>query len=37
DPASRRSYPQDMAKDDLGFRCAMSRVGSKAKKTKTPR
>ena len=37
DPASRRSYPQDMAKDDLGFRCAMSRVGSKAKKTKRPR
>jgi gliding motility-associated lipoprotein GldJ len=37
DPAARRSYPQDMAKDDLGFRCAMSRVGSKAKKTKRPR
>jgi gliding motility-associated lipoprotein GldJ len=37
DPAARRSYPQDMAKDDLGFRCAMSRVGSKAKKTKSPR
>jgi gliding motility-associated lipoprotein GldJ len=37
DPAARRFYPQDMAKDDLGFRCAMSRVGAKAKKTKTPR
>ncbi len=31
DPAQRRYYPQDMAKDDLGFRCAMSRVGSKSK------
>jgi gliding motility-associated lipoprotein GldJ len=31
DPAQRRFYPQDMAKDDLGFRCAMSRVGSKSK------
>ncbi|MEP2970511.1 SUMF1/EgtB/PvdO family nonheme iron enzyme, partial [Nonlabens ulvanivorans] len=37
DPASRRFYPQDMAKDDLGFRCAMSRVGSKSKKNKRPR
>lgn len=37
DPGTRRSYPQDMARDDLGFRCAMSRVGSKAKKTKSAR
>ena len=37
DPATRRFYPQDMAKDDLGFRCAMSRIGSKAKKSKSPR
>jgi len=37
DPATRRFYPQDMAKDDLGFRCAMSRVGSKAQKNKRPR
>jgi gliding motility-associated lipoprotein GldJ len=37
DPATRRFYPQDMAKDDLGFRCAMSRVGSKSKKSKSPR
>lgn len=37
DPAARRFYPQEMAKDDLGFRCAMSRVGSKSKKTKRPR
>jgi gliding motility-associated lipoprotein GldJ len=37
DPATRRFYPQDMAKDDLGFRCAMSRVGSKSKMKKRPR
>ncbi len=37
DPATRRFYPQDMAKDDLGFRCAMSRVGSKSKNSKSPR
>jgi gliding motility-associated lipoprotein GldJ len=37
DPATRRFYPQDMAKDDLGFRCAMSRVGSKSKTKKRPR
>ncbi len=37
DPAQRRFYPQDMARDDLGFRCAMSRVGSKSKKGKRPR
>ncbi len=37
DPATRRFYPQDMARDDLGFRCAMSRIGSKSTKGKTPR
>jgi gliding motility-associated lipoprotein GldJ len=31
DPAQRRYYPQDMATDYIGFRCAMSRVGSKSK------
>ncbi len=36
DPAQRRYLPQDMAKDDLGFRCAMSKVGPKSNK-KTPR
>jgi gliding motility-associated lipoprotein GldJ len=36
DPAQRRYYPQDMATDYIGFRCAMSRVGSKSKaKNKT--
>jgi gliding motility-associated lipoprotein GldJ len=29
DPAQRRFYPQDQATDFIGFRCAMSRVGSK--------
>ncbi|NNK59648.1 MAG: gliding motility lipoprotein GldJ [Flavobacteriaceae bacterium] len=29
DPAQRRFFPQDMATDYIGFRCAMSRVGSK--------
>ena len=37
DPAQRRYFPQDMATDYIGFRCAMSRVGSKAKKKKRPR
>ncbi len=37
DPAQRRFYPQDMGRDDLGFRCAMSRTGSKSKKTKRQR
>ncbi len=37
DPAQRRFFPQDMATDYIGFRCAMSRVGSKSKKGKTPR
>ncbi|MDO5978115.1 gliding motility lipoprotein GldJ [Flavivirga spongiicola] len=36
DPAQRRYFPQDMATDYIGFRCAMSRVGSKSKsKSKT--
>ncbi len=37
DPAQRRYFPEYMATDYIGFRCAMSRVGSKAKKKKTPR
>ena len=38
DPAQRRFMPQYMATDYIGFRCAMSRVGSKAvKKSKTRR
>ena len=36
DPASRRFFPQDMATDYIGFRCAMSKVGPKSKK-KSPR
>jgi gliding motility-associated lipoprotein GldJ len=36
DPASRRFFPQDMATDYIGFRCAMSKVGPKSNK-KTPR
>lgn len=36
DPAQRRFFPQYMATDYIGFRCAMSRVGSKkVKKSKT--
>ncbi|HEA22645.1 MAG TPA: gliding motility lipoprotein GldJ [Pricia antarctica] len=38
DPAQRRYLPQYMATDYIGFRCAMSRVGSKSKtKNKTAR
>lgn len=37
DPAQRRYFPQDMASDFIGFRCAMSRVGSKSKKGKKAR
>ena len=37
DPAQRRYFPQDMATDFIGFRCAMSRVGSKSKDRKRPR
>lgn len=32
DPAQRRFFPQDMATDDIGFRCAMSKVGPKSNK-----
>ncbi len=36
DPAQRRYFPQYMATDYIGFRCAMSRLGSKSKnKNKT--
>jgi gliding motility-associated lipoprotein GldJ len=37
DPAQRRFFPQDMATDYIGFRNAMSRVGSKSKKGKRAR
>ena len=37
DPAQRRYFPEDMASDYIGFRCAMSRVGSKSQKAKRPR
>jgi gliding motility-associated lipoprotein GldJ len=37
DPAQRRFLPQYMAADYIGFRCAMSRVGSKTNKKKRPR
>lgn len=37
DPAQRRYFPQDMATDYIGFRCAMSRVGNKTQKGKRPR
>ncbi len=37
DPAQRRYFPEDMATDYIGFRCAMSRVGAKAKEGKRPR
>ncbi|MFC4636211.1 gliding motility lipoprotein GldJ [Dokdonia ponticola] len=37
DPAQRRFLPQGMATDDIGFRCAMSRVGSKSKSAKSAR
>jgi gliding motility-associated lipoprotein GldJ len=37
DPAQRRYFPQDMATDYIGFRCAMSRVGPKSDKKKRPR
>jgi len=32
DPAQRRHFPQDMATSDIGFRCAMSKVGPKSNK-----
>jgi len=34
DPAQRRYFPEDKATDYIGFRCAMSRVGSKFKSSK---
>ncbi len=34
DPAQRRYYPQYMATDDIGFRCAMSKAGSKSNRKK---
>ncbi|MAO49202.1 MAG: gliding motility lipoprotein GldJ [Aequorivita sp.] len=37
DPAQRRFLPQYMATEYIGFRCAMSRVGSKTNKKKRPR
>ena len=36
DPAQRRYFPQDMATDFIGFRNAVSRVGSKAKGPRRP-
>lgn len=36
DPAQRRYYPQYMATNDIGFRCAMSKAGPKTSK-KRPR
>lgn len=32
DPAQRRYFPQDMATDYIGFRCAMSKTGPKSNK-----
>jgi len=37
DPAQRRYFPEDMATDYIGFRCAVSRVGSKSKTQKKSR
>ncbi|MCB9425652.1 MAG: gliding motility lipoprotein GldJ [Flavobacteriales bacterium] len=37
DPAQRRFFPEDMATDYIGFRCAMSRVGSKSNKKNKPK
>ena len=37
DPAQRRYLPQYVATDYIGFRCAMSRLGSKSKKKKSAR
>jgi gliding motility-associated lipoprotein GldJ len=30
DPSQRRFYPQYLSRNDIGFRCAMSRVGNKS-------
>ncbi|MBC8755685.1 gliding motility lipoprotein GldJ [Kordia sp. YSTF-M3] len=37
DPAQRRAFPEYMATSYIGFRCAMSRVGSKSQSNKRPR
>jgi gliding motility-associated lipoprotein GldJ len=37
DPAQRRAFPEYMATSYIGFRCAMSRVGSKSQGNKRPR
>ncbi len=37
DPAQRRFFPQDMATDYIGFRCAVSRVGSKSRNSQKRR
>ena len=37
DPAQRRYLPQYIATDYIGFRCAMTRLGSKSKNKKTAR
>jgi gliding motility-associated lipoprotein GldJ len=37
DPAQRRYFPQDIATDYIGFRCAMSKVGPKSNKKKRAR
>ena len=37
DPAQRRFFPEYMTTNYIGFRCAMSRVGSKSQKKKSPR
>ncbi len=37
DPAQRRYFPEDMATDYIGFRCAMSKVGAKSNKRKPTR
>jgi gliding motility-associated lipoprotein GldJ len=36
-PAQRRYFPQDMATDYIGFRCAMSKVGAKSDKGRKAR
>jgi gliding motility-associated lipoprotein GldJ len=37
DPAQRRYFPQDMSTDDIGFRNAMSKVGSQSNKGRRTR
>jgi len=34
DPSQRRFYPQYLSRNDIGFRCAMTRVGTKSIKKK---